>query len=162
MLDDELQADGLIARAVQTRAPVAVHDLLSAESFALRESALPKGYRAAIALPLVSNETVVGVAARLASCTREGDIVARYGGDEFVMVLPNLSSHEAVVPVIQRVLESVGRGHAPAPPHAQARSRVDRTEALLPYRALRFGMRTSAPPVARAASGRTVTLSESA
>jgi predicted signal transduction protein with EAL and GGDEF domain len=61
MLDGELQEDGLIARAVQTRAPVAVHDLLSAENFALRDAALPKGYRAAMSFPLVSNETVVAV-----------------------------------------------------------------------------------------------------
>jgi diguanylate cyclase (GGDEF)-like protein len=47
------------------------------------------------------------VAARLASCTREGDIVSRFGGDEFVMVLPNLTDDDALVPVIRRVLDSV-------------------------------------------------------
>jgi diguanylate cyclase (GGDEF)-like protein len=49
------------------------------------------------------------IAARLASCTREGDIVSRFGGDEFVMVLPNLPGHDALVPVIQRVLDSVSQ-----------------------------------------------------
>ena len=47
------------------------------------------------------------IAARLASCTREGDIVSRFGGDEFVMVLPNLPDQDALVPLIQRVLDSV-------------------------------------------------------
>jgi diguanylate cyclase (GGDEF)-like protein len=47
------------------------------------------------------------IAARLASCTREGDIVSRFGGDEFVMVLPNLTDDDALVPVIRRVLDSV-------------------------------------------------------
>lgn len=47
------------------------------------------------------------VAARIAACTREGDIVARHGGDEFVMVLPDQSSKETIVPVLQRVLDSI-------------------------------------------------------
>ena len=47
------------------------------------------------------------IAARLASCTREGDIVSRFGGDEFVMVLPNLTEEDALIPVIRRVLDSV-------------------------------------------------------
>jgi diguanylate cyclase (GGDEF)-like protein len=50
------------------------------------------------------------IAARLASCTREGDIVSRFGGDEFVMVLPNIADHDALVPLIQRVLDSVSQG----------------------------------------------------
>jgi diguanylate cyclase (GGDEF)-like protein len=49
------------------------------------------------------------VAARLGSCTREGDIVARYGGDEFVMVLPNLSADDAVEPLVKRILKSIAQ-----------------------------------------------------
>lgn len=48
------------------------------------------------------------VAARIASCTREGDIVSRHGGDEFIMVLPDLPSRESATPVLARVLESIG------------------------------------------------------
>jgi diguanylate cyclase (GGDEF)-like protein len=46
-------------------------------------------------------------AARIAACTRDGDIVARHGGDEFVMVLPDQGGPETVVPVLQRVLNSL-------------------------------------------------------
>lgn len=49
------------------------------------------------------------VATRLAFCTREGDIVARYGGDEFVMVLPNLSGDDVVEPLVERVVNTVSQ-----------------------------------------------------
>jgi diguanylate cyclase (GGDEF)-like protein len=47
------------------------------------------------------------LAARIASCTREGDIVSRHGGDEFIMVLPDQPNRESATPVLQRVLESI-------------------------------------------------------
>ena len=47
------------------------------------------------------------IAARIASCTREGDIVSRHGGDEFVMVLPDQPTRESATPVLRRVLESI-------------------------------------------------------
>lgn len=47
------------------------------------------------------------IAARIAACTREGDIVSRHGGDEFIMVLPDLPNRDSATPVLQRVLESI-------------------------------------------------------
>jgi diguanylate cyclase (GGDEF)-like protein len=56
------------------------------------------------------------VAQRLKSCVREGDMVARIGGDEFSVVLNDLENPQDAEGVIQRILETlkqplVLRGH---------------------------------------------------
>ncbi len=48
------------------------------------------------------------VADRLSQCVREEDTVARLSGDEFVILLPFLTSPEHVVTVARRVLDSIG------------------------------------------------------
>jgi diguanylate cyclase (GGDEF)-like protein/PAS domain S-box-containing protein len=47
------------------------------------------------------------VARRISSVLREVDTVSRIGGDEFVLVLPDIQSEEAVMEIARRILESV-------------------------------------------------------
>jgi diguanylate cyclase len=50
------------------------------------------------------------VAGRLAVCIRYGDTACRYGGDEFVIMLPEIESHESVASVTEKI-----RAHLAAP-----------------------------------------------
>lgn len=52
---------------------------------------------------LVLNE----VSSRLADCVRHGDLVARVGGDEFVLILTDMSSQEEVEALCQRLIDSI-------------------------------------------------------
>src|SRR5258708_14219385 len=62
------------------------------------------------------------IARRLSSCIREGDTVSRDGGDEFVMILPDLERPEHARVVADKVLVELARpveigGHEiPVPP----------------------------------------------
>jgi diguanylate cyclase (GGDEF)-like protein len=50
---------------------------------------------------------LVGVADRIRSCLRSGDMAARLGGDEFAVLMPNVGSAEEVVPVADRILRAL-------------------------------------------------------
>ena len=47
------------------------------------------------------------VSSRLADCIRNGDLVARVGGDEFVLILTDVSSQDEVEALCQRLIESI-------------------------------------------------------
>jgi diguanylate cyclase (GGDEF)-like protein/PAS domain S-box-containing protein len=49
------------------------------------------------------------VSSRLADCVRHGDLVARVGGDEFVLILTDVSSQEEVETLCRRLIASIER-----------------------------------------------------
>ncbi|WP_178862738.1 putative bifunctional diguanylate cyclase/phosphodiesterase [Thiomicrorhabdus cannonii] len=55
------------------------------------------------------DELLQHVAARLVSSVREGDIVSRRGGDEFVILLTDLASREDIASLCQRIIREVSR-----------------------------------------------------
>jgi diguanylate cyclase (GGDEF)-like protein len=52
---------------------------------------------------LVGDEVLQEVARRLTSCVRAADVVARFGGDEFVVLLDRVASNVAIAPVLRRL-----------------------------------------------------------
>jgi diguanylate cyclase (GGDEF)-like protein len=52
---------------------------------------------------LLGDRVLREVAARLSGCVREGDHVARFGGDEFVVLLERVARIEEAAPVIGRI-----------------------------------------------------------
>jgi diguanylate cyclase (GGDEF)-like protein len=54
----------------------------------------------------VGDELLQSVAQRLLGCLREGDTIARWGGDEFTLLLPQISCPEEVAKIAQRILSS--------------------------------------------------------
>jgi diguanylate cyclase (GGDEF)-like protein/PAS domain S-box-containing protein len=55
----------------------------------------------------VGDRLLVTVAERLQSCVRPGDVVARFGGDEFSLLLGNIQGPEIAIQVAERVIESL-------------------------------------------------------
>lgn len=53
------------------------------------------------------DELLKEVAKRLSSCMREDDTVSRFGGDEFVVVLADMADVSDIVPVAQKILNSL-------------------------------------------------------
>ncbi|MHB8743444.1 MAG: GGDEF/EAL domain-containing response regulator [Sulfuricaulis sp.] len=57
----------------------------------------------------VGDRLLQAMAARLHSCVRDGDTVARFGGDEFAVFLDDVASPDDVAPIAQKFLEALAR-----------------------------------------------------
>ena len=59
----------------------------------------------------VGDRLLQGVADRLRRCTRNGDTVARFGGDEFAVLLAGITSAEVAERVAKRLNDALGRAY---------------------------------------------------
>ncbi len=57
---------------------------------------------------IVGDALLKGVAARLRECLRDSDTLSRQGGDEFLVVLPDVGGNEAIIEVSEKILERMG------------------------------------------------------
>jgi diguanylate cyclase (GGDEF)-like protein len=55
----------------------------------------------------IGDVVLKAVAERLSTCLRDEDTLARFGGDEFVVLLPEIDEDEAAVAVVERIQEAL-------------------------------------------------------
>ncbi len=58
---------------------------------------------------LVGDKFLIQIAKRLSANLREFDTVARFGGDEFILVLENISGVDAIKPITEKILKSIAK-----------------------------------------------------
>ncbi len=89
-----------LARARQLRSAVAIM-FIDVDNFKFINDSL--GHEA-------GDELLVVVADRLRECARPGDTIARMGGDEFTILLENITGTEEVTRIAERILQRLAPG----------------------------------------------------
>ncbi|MDY6939047.1 MAG: EAL domain-containing protein [Cyanobacteriota bacterium] len=56
---------------------------------------------------LIGDELLVAVARRLEHCLRKSDLVARFGGDEFIILLDNIKGFKKVTQIAERIVSEL-------------------------------------------------------
>jgi diguanylate cyclase (GGDEF)-like protein/PAS domain S-box-containing protein len=56
---------------------------------------------------VIGDKLLIEIAARLQSCVRPGDIVSRFGGDEFTILLNNITDRVTVTEIAERLLRTL-------------------------------------------------------
>jgi diguanylate cyclase (GGDEF)-like protein len=59
----------------------------------------------------IGDQLLQSVAKRLQACVRNSDTVSRHGGDEFVVLLPEVGEMQSVVHAAEKLIQSVGEPH---------------------------------------------------
>lgn len=77
----------------------------------------------------VADELLVSVASRMRQALREGDTLGRIGGDEFVVVLPDLAEAGAAMQVVEKLLAAVSSPE----PHGMSTLQVSATAGVTFY-----------------------------
>ena len=84
---------------------------------------------------ILGDRFLTGIADVIHSALRDGDILARYGGDEFVVVLPD-ADEEQVYGVATRILESAGEFYVAAHDGTKIKATVSIGFAVYPVHAM--------------------------
>jgi diguanylate cyclase (GGDEF)-like protein len=95
LLQDRMDQAFIMARRNETLVGVLLIDLDSFKVINDRD-----GHR-------LGDEVLRAVAIRLRSCVREADTVARQGGDEFVVLLPEMRNAQDALPVAEKIVAAI-------------------------------------------------------
>ena len=97
MLDERLATELEIARRTERRLALLFIDL---DGFKLINDTLGHVH---------GDNELKAVAERLGFCIRPTDVLARFGGDEFVVIAPDIGRHDAVDRLAERILREIRR-----------------------------------------------------